>query len=294
LKSLDLVHLIFCINKFIVNNIIIDNVLHHNNHRTKVDKTIYMRRAEKVIENNPKSIYYKANFYNRLGEFKTRNKDSRAAKRAFLKSYALSQEVNFTPNLKNVVKALHQIYLDEKDYKNAYKYGQEISSLEMQTTKNEDKETLTKSNLIAQAEQKEIAVKQATLRQQQKTHRDLWIIALILLVLFIAAIFISSTSVSSTVIGMVSFFIILFLFQFVSIVVDMQIHHFVKKSYLIIFLIKIVVISLIYPIHKIIELYITKLLLNKKLVKKPNTGKLNKLIQQIYPFFDSDNSNKNS
>jgi len=248
---------------------------------------LYYEKAEKIIMED-KSYAYKSNFFRRFGQFHLKNNNTEEALNAFHKSYALASK---HPYLEYMIETT--AYIDTLSYaagniEDAYKYAKIHHDLLKSQSEVAKGEAFMIMNLKNESKRMELIQQQEAETKKKKFDLQyLFITALIsfLLVLFVVA---SQMKVPIWVIKGSGFLGILMLFEFVILILDHEIHHMTHGAPFWIFIIKVIILFVLFPLHHLVEKAVINYMLDKKLVVKPVKGSLKKVLHAIWPWMKED------
>lgn len=161
---------------------------------------------------------------------------------------------------------LQRLYYETGDFKKAYEYAYKYNLLQ------DSVNALNKVNDLVRGEienenkriQKENELTQIAL--QRRHDAQYMLITITVAIAFILLVLLGLFTVSTTTIRVLGFFSFIFLFELVTLLLDTWIHEKTHGDPLKIWLIKIAIISLMFPFHHWLEHKLIHYLLNKKLI----------------------------
>lgn len=187
------------------------------------------------------------------------------------KAKALIQSTGDLETLNNVVAELDSLYYYNNDFKVAYKYQvlhQQYSDSLRKLSEQKDILSLEIDSENKRAERAKVQEEEALVRRHNLQYMG---ITAAIACVFIVLIALGMFKVSATVVKATGFFAFIFLFEFIILILDNQIHHLTHGEPWKVLLIKIVLIAMLLPFHhwleeKVIHYLIeNRLLLTKKL-----------------------------
>jgi tetratricopeptide (TPR) repeat protein len=163
---------------------------------------------------------------------------------------------------------LDSVYMLKGDYKNAHFYNSQAAKLKdslQKLSKEKDLLSLEIENENRRKEREAVRLEQEKNRRHNIQYMAIVIaIASIFLVLVMAGVF----SVSKTTIHVLGFFAFIFLFEFIILLADNQIHHWTHGEPWKVLAIKIVLIAMLLPLHHYLEKKLISYLTTQNLLKE--------------------------
>ncbi len=206
-------------------------------------------------------------FYNEYANYFFKKGEYRTALDYWLKTKKLSDETGDIEMLQTVTSRLDSVYQKLGDFKNAYyynsKYNHYKDSLETLSTEKDllllevDNENKRKEKEILAAEQE---------KRERHNIQYMGITAAIAGV-FIVLVMLGIFSVSKSTIRILGFFAFIFLFEFIILIADNQIHHWTHGEPWKILAIKIGLISILLPLHHFLEEKVIHYLTTRKMME---------------------------
>lgn len=235
----------------------------------------YFKLAEQGIEKNA-DIFSKHSFYSGMAYFNNLKKDYKTSLAYLLKAKSIADA---TGNLELQAKdanSLDSVYQKLGDFKNAYLYSNKYQ----QATDSLEKLTLEKELTLAEVEnenrraQREEALAAEALRER---HNIQYMgITVAIAAVFIVLVMLGIFSVSQSTIRILGFFAFIFLFEFIILLADNQIHHWTHGEPWKVLLIKIGLISVLLPLHHYTEKKVIHYITSRKLIDLNKDGILSK------------------
>ena len=130
----------------------------------------------------------------------------------------------------------------------------------------------------------ELAQEQEKVKTKKKYNVQYLIITLCITILMIIFIGVSHLKVPVWVVKGSGFLGILMFFEFIILILDHEIHHMTHGAPLWIFVIKVAILFVLFPLHHIIEHALINYMLKNQLLKKPTKGSIKKIAQKLWPW----------
>jgi len=239
----------------------------------------YFENAKLGIDNNYDSKVQKS-FYLEYAQLLEQRGNLNASVQSYLKADALC---NITHDIAATISskdALQKLYGKMGDFKNAYIYTTALNNYKdtlANLTKGRDLAIMEIDN-----ENKRIAEIKAKEESNRRTRHNLQYmgITMAIIVFFVLLIISGMFKVSTRAIEILGFFTFIFFFEFIILIADNKIHHLTHGEPLKIWIIKIVLISLLLPLHHYIEEEAIHYLTSKKILKMKERLSLKKLFRK--------------
>ncbi len=130
----------------------------------------------------------------------------------------------------------------------------------------------------------EIIAEKKAAEKKRKHNMQYAIIIVAIMSSFLILILVSSMKVPEWLIDLLGFFSILFLFEFITILLDHEIHHLTHGEPLKIFICKIAILTLLFPLHHFIESSVTDYMKKNKLIGRVTWLSFKKGLAKIWPW----------
>jgi hypothetical protein len=253
-------------------------------YKNKIDSATYFyEKAIDAVKKSGSSVRL-ANYHRRYGEFLYRSGQNQEAYTQLNEALRLAQQANYPPYIINVLDPLDSLARSIGDYKAAYRYSELKHKTQALLANQQIKENLLIMELENQKHQNEIQQEKENEEEKKKHNLQYFAIAVGLITLFLVIVIISSFSVPMWLIEMLGFFSILFIFEFIILILDHKIHHWAHGAPMKIFLVKIAILSVLFPWHHVIEHGVTNFLKKRKQIRRPGTGVFRKILTAMYPW----------
>jgi tetratricopeptide (TPR) repeat protein len=238
----------------------------------KLDSGYYfMKRAENGFETRS-SVTNRFWYYMNMNTYYRKKGDSKNALVYSLKAKSVSDGISDLGLRKEVVQNLDSVYQELGDFKSAYLYNRQTQQL----TDSLEKLSAEKEVLLLEVEdekkrgEREAAqAAEATIERHNIQYMGITTaIAAIFILLVVLGVF----SVSQSTIKILGFFAFIFLFEFIILLADHQIHHWTHGEPWKILAIKIGLISILLPLHHFLEERVIHYLTSKKILELNKKG----------------------
>ena len=235
----------------------------------------YFRKAEQGFKATSKVNQYWFD-YEYASYFK-RKGDHQKALEYWTKAKKIGEELNDIELLQGVSANLDTAYQKVGDYKNAYLqkslYHHYKDSLQKLSTE-KDLMVLEVDN---ENKRKESELQLAEASKRERHNIQYMGITAGIAGVFIVLVMMGTFSVSKTTIRILGFFAFIFLFEFIILLADNEIHHWTHGEPWKILAIKIALISILLPLHHFLEERVIHYLTSRKLIEMNAKGLLNKI-----------------
>lgn len=224
----------------------------------------YLKKAEVGFEKNA-TIHNRFWFYNNFATYYKKRGDYKAALAYSLKSKAIADEIESIEFRKQIATNLDSIYQKLGDYKNAYLYERQYQ----QANDSIEKLSAEKELMLLEVEnenKKKIREAAVAVEALRNRHNIQYMgITIAIAGVFIVLVMLGIFSVSEGTIRVLGFFAFIFLFEFIILLADNQIHHWTHGEPWKILAIKIGLISVLLPFHHFLEKRVINYLTSKKM-----------------------------
>ncbi len=225
-----------------------------------------LKRAQAGFETraNKFNQYY---FYQNFASYFKYTGNYNKALEYMLKAKKISDDRGDIQLQSNIASKLDTLYQKLGDFKSAYAYNAQYHQLKdsLQTLEAEkDLLALEVDNENQHKAREARALEEAT---RQRHNIQYMGITVLIASVFIVLVMMGAFSVSKTTIRVLGFFAFIFLFEFIILLADHQIHDFTHGEPWKVLAIKIVLISLLLPLHHFLEEKVIHLLTERKLLE---------------------------
>lgn len=226
----------------------------------------FMKRAENGFETRS-SITNRFWYYMNMNTYYRKKQDYKNALVYSLKAKSVSDGIGDLGLKKEVAQNLDSVYQELGDFKNAYSYNNQTQQLTDSLKKlSAEKEVL----LLEVEDEKKRNEREAAQAAEAKIARhniQYMGITTAIAAIFILLVVLGVFSVSQSTIKIIGFFAFIFLFEFIILLADNQIHHWTHGEPWKILGIKIGLISILLPLHHFLEEKVIHYLTSKKLMQ---------------------------
>jgi tetratricopeptide (TPR) repeat protein len=236
----------------------------------------YFKKAEPRFLSNT-SRYNHYGFYKDYARHNMKKGDYRKALEYWLKGKKIVDEVNDLGMKEELTMNLDSVYQKLGDFKNAFyyngKYHQYKDSLEKLSTEKD----LLLLEVDNENKRKEKEAKAAAEALRTRHNVQYMGITAAIIGVFIFLVMLGLFSVSKGTVRVLGFFAFIFLFEFIILLADNQIHHWTHGEPWKILAIKIVLISILLPFHHFLEERVIHYLTTRKIIELNRKNLLSKL-----------------
>jgi tetratricopeptide (TPR) repeat protein len=212
----------------------------------------YLKLAEPEVEKKTSPLR-RYNFYCEYGEFYKMKGDFRMAIAYYLKARALGLAIKDMDVLENSAKNLDSLYGKTGDYKTAYAYNVEYNQYKDSIQSLAKEADVMKLEVDNDNRRRERLAKEEEERTQRRHNVQYMGFTAGIAVLFIMLVMLGFFMVSPRTIRALGFFSFIFLFEFIILLADKQIHEWTHGEPWKILLIKIFLAAGLLPLHHWLE-----------------------------------------
>ena len=217
-------------------------------------------------------------FYDNMGTLFEKKKDYPKSLFYWKKAVAMSNEIGDLELKMEVSQRLDSLYQKSQDFRNAYIYNNRyrVYSDSLRTLATEkDLMVLEVENENKRKEREALQAEEETRTRHNIQYMGITVaIACVFILLTMFGIF----RVSSTTIRILGFFAFIFLFEFIILLADHEIHHLTHGEPWMIMAIKIVLISILLPLHHFLEEKVIHYLTSRKMLELNKAALFSKLM----------------
>ena len=233
----------------------------------QLDSAVYylqLAEEETLLSNNAASI---ANFYNRKGQFFLRQQDFPLALNAFQNYFENAKKSLHFPFIIDAAKILDSLYFVSGDITKAYTF----SKIKERYTDSNATQTQKDKLLVIEIENisklKELEFQKEELQHNRKANFQVLLIIAIIIFFIIALVVISRFQISKAVLKLFSYITFVLFFEFIIYLLDNIIHKWAHGQPLKIVAVKVILISILLPIHHATDYRVLQYLTKKNLVR---------------------------
>ena len=242
----------------------------------------YFKTAEASF-NTGYDLVSKKNFFGEFAISLTNNNDINDAIIYFKKTMELARLTSDLNGLKSNSKELKELYERQGDYKLALQYSNLYDNYK------DSVDLLGKERDVAVMEIENETREQQRLQDladaalQRKYNLQYMFITIIVATVFVLLIMVGMFKVSAFTIRLMGFLSLIFLFEFIILLLDHKIHHLTHGEPWKIWLIKIGIISFLLPLHHYLEHRLIKYLLSRHLITVRSRISLSRIFKKKKP-----------
>jgi len=212
----------------------------------------YFRKAEPEMEKKA-SPRRRNNFYCELGDLYKLKADYPMAIQYYLKARTIGQEIKDIEVLENAAKNLDTLYGKAGDFKTAYTYNMEYNQYKDSIRNLAKDADLLKLEVDNDNRRRERLAKEEEERTLRRHNIQYMGFTIGLAVLFVVLVMLGFFMVSPRTIRALGFFSFIFLFEFIILLTDKQIHEWTHGEPWKVLLIKIFLAAMLLPLHHWLE-----------------------------------------
>ncbi len=227
---------------------------------------------------------FKSNFFTRYGQFLLKHKKTKEAKDAFALAYIEAEKIAYLDFMLETSYLLDSISGVMGDYEDAYKYAKINKKLLLEQAKSHEQEEFLMLELANESKQIELAQQKQAEQRKRTNNIQYFIISLAISLLFLIFLIVSRFKVPEWSIRGLGFFSVLMLFEFIILILDHQIHHLTHGAPLWIFIIKVLILTFLFPLHHYIEEAIIRFMMAKKMLWNPSRNGLKQIALRLWPW----------
>lgn len=227
---------------------------------------------------------FKSNFFLRYGEFLLNQDKLKEAKNSFLQSYKESEKIDYLDFMLESSYYVDSIAGVLREYDIAYKFSTIHKKLLIRQADINEQDEFLLMELANESKKIELNLKKQEEEQKRTFNLQYFMITLGISFLFLIFLVMSRYKVPEWVIRGLGFFSVLMLFEFIILVLDQKLHHMTHGAPLPIFIIKVSILTFLFPLHHFIEETIIKFMMAKKQIWKPSGKDLKGIAYRLWPW----------
>ncbi len=234
------------------------------------------------------------NFLLRKGEFYMRINESDIAKELLANTLDKSKDLNFTIIQNRIYQNLIKIFESMNDYEKTNYYLKEMIENGKKISDNNQKNKLIQKELESQ----KLILDKIKLIEDQETSKShnfqLILIGCIVIAMFLIFSFIASMPIKAWIIELAGFIVVLMVFEFIILWGDLYLHKIFHGAPVLTYAFKILAISVLYPLHHLIEHNLVHFFKKNNLISKKDLNFYG-LTKKLWPFIfkkESDERNQ--
>jgi tetratricopeptide (TPR) repeat protein len=228
----------------------------------------YFRRAEPFVARNA-GLLEQSDFYSEEGNFYKRKGDDANAIVYFLKVREIGKAVKSLDFLQNSARNLDTLYARKGDYKLAHFYNEE-SGLYSDSIRSLSRATdLLRLGIDNDNRHRERLAREEEANTEHRHNVQYMGFTIGLIILFMILVMLGLFAISPKALRALGFFSFIFLFEFIILLADKQIHEWTHGEPWMILLIKIFLAALLLPLHHWLEHKVIHYLMSRKKIVAP-------------------------
>lgn len=246
---------------------------------------VYFRKAENSF-NAGYDLASKKGFF---GEFALCLRDINNITEAiayYLKTMDIARTASDLNTLKTNSKELKNLFQQEGKYEEALKFDNLYDKYRDSVDLLGKEKDLAIMEIENETKEQQRLQELAEAKLQRKYNLQYMLITIVVITAFVIMIMIGMFKVSAFTIRLMGFLSLIFLFEFIILYLDQKIHHMTHGEPWKIWLIKIVIISFLLPLHHFLEHKLIKYLLSRHLIKVRSRISLAKILKKKKPLPD--------
>jgi tetratricopeptide (TPR) repeat protein len=241
---------------------------------------LFFKRSEHILDLY--SVNYRQSFWGEFAECCLNKGDISNA----IKYYEKALEMTRTTSLLNLASLyslkLRDIYSQQKNYELAFKYSILNNTYKDSLNARIKEKDLSLMEIDNINRQRQRENELAELEEARKHNLQYMGITVIVACIFLLLISFGMFPVSQRTIHILGFFAFIFFFELIILLTEKFIHHFTHGEPLKIWLVKIVLLSMLLPLHHLLEDKLVKYLVSKQLLLHLNQGRsINKILSYL-------------
>lgn len=254
----------------------------------RYDSALYhLRKAEGAFEKGANQ-YNRYFLYTNFAEYYYLTKDYRKSLDYWQRAKAIGEERGDIQLLQNISANLDSVYQKLGDFKSAHFYNTRYHSYKDSLEVLQAEKDLLTLEVDSENRRKQRELEAEILARNERHNIQYMGITAAIAAVFIMLVMFGAFSVSKTTIRIVGFFAFIFLFEFIILIADHKIHDATHGEPWKILAIKIVLISMLLPLHHYLEKKVIHFLTERKLLEGnaksllyKMTGKAEPSIEQV-------------
>lgn len=222
-------------------------------------------------------------FFKDIADYHTRKGDHKSALNYLLRAKTIGDERKDFEMLRDLSGKLDSVYQKLGDYKNAYIHNARYNHYKDTLAKLSTEKDLLLLEVDNENKRKQREAELAEIATRERHNVQYMGITTAIAAVFIVLVMFGIFSVSKTTIRILGFFAFIFLFEFIILLADHQIHHWTHGEPWKILAIKIALISILLPLHHYLEEKVIHYLTSRKLLEvKPKLfSKLSGSVEKV-------------
>lgn len=227
----------------------------------------------------------------RFGQFYLRNQLETAAISELEKAMQHSEKFEYQPFKEEFDKKVSALLMKAHENQGNYEASKKYTDI-YHVNQDRIKERFDKDLIIQYGiQQRLLEDKKEELKASEKKNKhrlQYWIIFIIVIIMLLILIAVSSMTVPEWLIQMMAFFSILAMVEFVLLLIDKQVYPITQGEPIKKFLVKLAILTVLFPLHHLIEHKVTEYMLNNNIIGKPKWSKIKKSLSHLWPWLSEE------
>lgn len=228
-----------------------------------------------------------SNFYKRYGQFLLRNGRVRDAKAAFAESFQQAKRIQYLDFMKETSKYLDSVSVMLGDYKGAHTYSAIHKAVLIKQHELNQQTEFLKMELANESRRIEWLKQQRDEQIKRKYNLQYLLITVLITLIFLLFILLNRFRVPEWAVKGLAFLNILMLFELIILFLDQRIHQLAHGEPIKIFIVKVLILIILFPLHHVTEEAFIKSLTRKKLILKPSYTQFKHFIHKLWPWLEN-------
>ena len=215
----------------------------------------------------------KANFFKRQAQFYENLKEPSIAMQSYIQYFTYAQKSMYFPFVIDAAQILDSLYFVNGNVQEAYCF------LKLKQLYVDSNETLIQKDRILQIEvenasaMKQLEIEKSVLKAQKSANFQVSIIIGFVIFAILLLVVISRFQISKNTLKIFSYFTFVLFFEFIIYLLDNLIHSWAHGAPIKIIIVKVLIISLLMPIHHATDYRVSQYLIKRNLVKDKSSFK---------------------
>jgi len=239
----------------------------------------YLKKSEPGFEAKA-AKYSKYFFYNMYSFYYKKKKDYDHSIEYMLKAKTVADQLGSLELMQGAVNNLDSLYQWKGDFKNAFLYSSMYHQYKDSLQKLSKEKDVLSLEIDNENKRKEREAKRLVEEVTRKHNIQYMGITIAIAAVFILMVMAGAFSVSRTMVKILGFFAFIFLFEFIILLCDNQIHDWTGGEPWKVLGIKIGLIAVLLPLHHWMEERVTHYLTNQELLRVRGKGFIGKLFKK--------------
>jgi len=240
--------------------------------------------AEEELNRSQNSLFYTINFYRRKGEFLIRNNEYNSGINYLERAFSMVDSIAFNKFSEPICGQLVKIHESMGNIEKSNYYLKKYMAIKLSIADRRNSEELQKMKIEYQNKEQNYLLEQENQRQKSQQNAKFFFIAALIAFSIVLFAIISSFRIPEWVVEMQGFFVVLFLFEFIILILDYFLHNQLHGDPLKTFGAKVFVISFLYPLHHLIEKKSIEYMKANNMINTSSFSKIKELLKLLWPW----------